>query len=50
VKSRAFAQFLWRRNINNFKNKFRLIKAEKPSEMDSKIEEEDKVNFMEEFA
>ena len=50
LKNRAFAQFLWRRNISNFENKCKLIKVEKSNKLESKIEEEVKANFMEEFS
>jgi hypothetical protein len=50
VNSRAFAQFLWRRNIGNFEAKCKTIKIEQPNKLDSKIEEEVKAKFMEEFS
>ena len=50
VKSRAFAQFLWRRYIGNFEEKCKAIKAEQPNKLDSKIEEEVKAKFLEDFA
>ena len=35
VKTRTFAQFLWRRNIGNFEIKCKLIKLEQPNKLES---------------
>ena len=37
VRSRAFAQFLWRRNIGNFEERCKKIKVEQPNKLDSDI-------------
>ena len=50
VKSRAFAQFLWRSNIGNFEKTCKRIKAEHPDKSDSAIEEEVKSSFLNDFA
>lgn len=50
VKSRAFAQFLWRRNIDNFEPKCQTIKEEKPNKLDSEVEEEVKAKILEDFS
>ena len=39
VKSRAFTQFLWRRNINNFEEKYKMIKIEVHDRKNFEIEE-----------
>lgn len=49
VKSKAFAQFLWRKNIGHFKTRCKSIKIEQLSKLDSEIEEEVKAKFMEDF-
>lgn len=50
VKSRAFAQFMWRKSINNFEEKCKNLKTDQPGRQDSEIEEEVKASFIEEFA
>ena len=49
VRSRAFAQVLWRRNIGNFE-KCKKIKVEKLNKLDSDIREEVEAKFLEDFA
>ena len=50
VKSRAFAQFLWRLNIGNFEKTCEKVKAEQPDKSDSAIKEEVKSKFLNDFA
>ena len=50
VKSRAFAQFLWRLNIGNFEKTCEKLKAEQPDKLDSDIKEEVKSKFLNDFA
>ncbi len=39
VRSRAFAQFLWRLNIKNFEKAYEKIKAEQPNKSNPVIKE-----------
>ena len=50
VKSRAFAQFLWRLNIGNFEKTCEKIKVEQLGKSDSIIKEEVKSKFLSDFA
>lgn len=50
VRSRAFAQFLWRKNIGNFEKTCEKIKEEKPDKSDSVIKEEAKSKFLSDFS
>ena len=50
VRSRAFAQFLWRLNIGNFEKTCEKIKAEQPDKSDSIIKEEVKSKFLNDFS
>lgn len=49
VKSRTFIQFFSRNNIELFEAKCKKVKIEQPTRQDSGIEEEVKVNMMQEF-
>lgn len=46
VKSRAFAQFLWRLNIGNFEKTCEKLKVEQSDKSDSAIMEEVKSKFL----
>ena len=50
MKSRAFAQFLWRLNIGNFEKACEKIKVEQPCKLDSFIKEKVKSKFLSDFA
>lgn len=50
VRSRAFAQFLWRKNIRNFEKTCEKIKIEQPDKPDSIIKEEVKSKFLSDFS
>ena len=50
VRSRAFAQFLWRKNIGNFEKTCEKIKVEKPDKPDSIIKEEVKSKILSDFS